>query len=122
MKIVQLSGTTDALGALTMTASEAVTGFIEKIIMDYDDGDTGADVVFTAVEGPLSTPVMTKADLGTADAAFFPRTPGNKVADGAAFTNWADKIFVAGGKMKAVIASGGNAKNFKFLVVLSDES
>ena len=120
MKIVTLTGTTNTSGALTVTASEAVVGFVEKIVMDYGDGDTGADAVFTCVEGLVSTPIMTKADLGTADAVFFPRTPGNTVAAGAAFTNWADKIFVTG-KMKVVIASGGSEKDFVFHVVISDE-
>lgn len=40
MQTIVLQGTTTALGALTITGTETYTGFIEKVIMDYDDGAT----------------------------------------------------------------------------------
>lgn len=119
MEIIELTGTTDASGDLTITDTDIATGYVEKVVMDYDDGDTGADLTLTC-EDAISEAILTAADLGTADAVFYPRTPASKVADGTAFTNWADKIFVTG-KFKAVIAQGGNAKNFRFLVYVSDE-
>ena len=41
-KTVELAGTCSAGGALTLEATENSWGYIEKIVMDYDDGDTGA--------------------------------------------------------------------------------
>jgi len=115
--IVELSGTCDASGDLTLTATENTFGNVEKIVMDYDNGDTGADMVVTNVDGAGSTAIMTKANLGTADATWIPRSLGNKVADGSAFTDVAIPIFVTGA-MKIVISNGGNAKDFKFLVTM----
>ena len=120
MQIVELTGTTDALGALTITSTDNVVGRVEKVVMDYIDGDTGADLTLTLEEAGVSVPVLTKANLGTVDDVFYPRTPANAVADGTAFTNWADKIFGTG-TFKAVIAAGGNAKQFRFLIYVSDE-
>jgi hypothetical protein len=119
MEIVELTGTCDASGDLTITSTQRVVGYIEKIVMDYDDGDTGADIVFTNEDGAATTAVMTLANLGTADATWMPRSACNAVSDGSAFTNWADKIFVTG-TMKAVISNGGISKNFRFLVTVVD--
>jgi len=119
MKIVELAGTCDGSGDLTVTGSKKVVGFIEKIVMVYDDGATGADSVFT-VEGLTSQAILTQANLGVADATYYPRTLANKIADGTAFTDWADKMFAVG-KPKVVISNGGVSKNFRFLVYLSDE-
>ncbi len=120
MKIIELTGTTTAGGALTITGTTSTVGYIEKVVMDYIDGDTGADLVLTLTEAGISLPILTQANLGVADTVFYPRTPANAVADGAAFTNWADKIFVTG-SFKAVIASGGATKDFRFLIYVSDE-
>ena len=120
MRIVELAGTCSAGGALTLTADENAVGYIEKIVMDYDDGDTGADSVWTNEDGAATTAVMTLANLGTADATWMPRALCNKVADGSAFTDIAEKIFVTGA-MKVVIANGGTSKNFRFLITITDE-
>ena len=58
MRIVELSGDCSAGGVASIEASERVNGFIEKIVMDYIDGDTGSDLTFTA-EGEISEPVLT---------------------------------------------------------------
>ena len=121
MKIIELAGLGSAGGALTVLSTKNVVGYIEKIVMDYDDGDTGADAVFTVEEAGVSIPVLTQANLGVADNVFYPRTLANKIADGTAFTDIAEKIFVAGGAMKVVISAGGTSKNFRFLIYISDE-
>ena len=120
MKSVVLTGTCSAGGALTMTGTKRVTGYIEKVMMAYDDGATGSDLILTAVSADVTEAILTKADLGTADAVFYPRTLANKVADGTAFTDVAERIFLNDATLTAVIAQGGNAKNFKFVIVLSD--
>jgi len=102
MKIIELTGTTDALGALTITSADNVQGFVQKVVMDYTDGDAIADLTLTN-EGPTSESILVKADLGTADAVWYPRAIPNKVADGSAFTDAPIPIFVTG-TFKAVIA------------------
>lgn len=120
MKIIQISGTTDALGALTVTSSETAIGYVEKIIMDYVDGDTGADLTFSLEEGGFSQQVLVITNAGTSDLIWMPRSPCNSSVDGSAFTNWADKFFVAGGNFKLVVAQGGNAKQFSFRIVVNE--
>jgi len=120
MKIVELAGTCAAGGGLTLTADENSVGYIEKIVMDYDDGDTGADSVWTNEDGAATTDVMTLANLGTSDATWMPRALCNKVADGSAFTDVAERIFVTGA-MKVVLTNGGTSKKFRFLVTITDE-
>ena len=120
MKIIELKGTCDGSGDLTITSTDSVVGYVEKVVMDYDDGDTGADLVVTNENGTASTAIITKANLGTADATFIPRALGNKVTDGSAFTDAGCKIFVTGA-FKAVIANGGVSKKFRFIVTVSDE-
>jgi len=122
MKNVILSGTTAADGSLTVTSSDGgATGFIEKIVYDYQDADTGADLTITGVEAGVSIPLLTVTNAGTADVTWFPRTLANKVADASAFTDVAEKIFVAEAEFKVVVAQGGNAKDIKLVVYLSDE-
>jgi len=56
-----------------------------------------------------------------ADKTWYPRVSAVDGTDAGAFTNeQAAKNFVTG-SFKAVIAQGGNAKNFKFLIYVSDE-
>lgn len=119
MKIIELTGTTDASGDLTITSTENVVGNIEKVIMDYDDGDTGADLTLTN-ESVTSEAVLSITDAGTSDLVWYPRNLGSKVADGTSGSVPANKIFVTG-KFKIVIAQGGNAKNFRFMIYVSDE-
>jgi len=120
MQTIELAGTCDGSGDLTLTGTENVHGFVETIVMDYDDGATGADIVVTCENGTASQAIITKANMGTADATLYPRTLGNKVADGSAFTDPATKMF-CNGAFKIVIAQGGVSKNFRFLIYVSDE-
>ena len=120
MDIIQLSGTCDASGDLTITGTTNVVGFVEKVVMDYDDGDTGCDLTLTN-EAVVSEPILAATALGVADKTWYPRASAVDGVDAAAFTNeQAAKYFVTG-SFKAVIENGGVSKNFKFLVYLSDE-
>jgi hypothetical protein len=121
MEIVELTGTTDGAGALTLTGASRISGkFMETIVYDWSDGDTGADIVVTMQNGAATQAIMTKANLGVADATFYPRTLGNKVADGSAFTDPATKMFCVG-TPKIVVAAGGATKTLRFLMFFSDE-
>lgn len=120
MKIINFTGTCDASGDLTITGTDNVIGYLEKIEMDYIDGDTGSDLVVTSTStSGVVQAILTQANLGTADDTYYPRSPCDLVADGAALTNWADKILVTG-NLKFVISNGGNAKDFRFIAYLSD--
>ena len=102
MKIIELTGTASASGALTVSAPSMENGRIEKIVYDYTNGDAIADLVITE-EGAVSQPVLTIANIGEADLTWNPRSLCNKVADGTAYTDVFDKIFVTG-TMKAVVS------------------
>ena len=120
MNIIQLTGTCSAGGELTITGTNNVVGYVEKVVMDYDDGVTGSDLTLTS-EAVVSETILAVTNLGVADKTWYPRVNAVDGADAAAFTNeQAAKNFVTG-SFKAVIAQGGVSKNFKFLVYLSDE-
>ena len=44
MKIIELTGTCDGTGDLTLTATSGEIGYIEKIVMDYIDGKTSIQI------------------------------------------------------------------------------
>jgi hypothetical protein len=119
MKIIELAGTGESDGTLTVTTTEKIVGFLQKIEMIYDDGATGSTLTFT-VEGPVSQPILTVSAAGTADLTWYPRTLANQPTGAAAFTNVAEKMFIVG-QPKLTVASGGTSKNFRFLVYVSDE-
>ena len=120
MKIIELAGTCDGAGDLTVTGSKAIVGYVEKIVMIYDDGATGSDLTFTSEGADVSQSLLVVTNAGIADLTWYPRTLANKSTDASAFTDWADKMFIVG-KPQIVVAQGGVSKNFRFLVYVSDE-
>jgi len=126
VKVIELTGT--ALGVLgagtaTLTSTQKVTGFIEKVDYDYNDGLTGADIVLTST-GVVAEAILTKANLGVVDTTFYPRSLANKSTDGSAFTNVAEKMFIHQSSFSAVVAEAGTtktSKTYRFLVYVSDE-
>ena len=91
----------------------------ELVALVYKPGtiETGATVTVTC-EGPVSKPLLTKANAGTANSVYYPRDLVHAVADGAALTGTAggDRTApVVDGKITVVIASGGNAKTGSLL-------
>ena len=121
MKIIELAGTTAADGSLTLTGDKKVTGYLERIDYDYIDAATGSDLVITTTGQAVSVPVTTVTDAGTSDVSWYPRTLANKVADASAFTDVAEKIFLANESIKCVVAQGGNAKQVRLLIYVSNE-
>lgn len=94
-----------------------VTGKLYAV--EYQPGTiaTGATIVLTC-EGIGSKPLLTKASAGTAVVVFYPRDLVHAVADGAALTGTAggDRTMpLLAGVLKAVVASGGNAKSGKII-------
>ena len=123
MKKIEITGTTDDSGDLEVDTTDGVyaeiNGYIEKVVMVYDDGATGADLTLTC-EDEISETILVQANLGVADRIWYPRTSTNKVADGVEDTSvYTNKIMVFG-DLKLVIANGGDTKNFKFEVYIDD--
>lgn len=122
MKQVTLSWTTDGSGGATAYGSSSVLG--EVIAVDYLPGttDTGATFTLTA-EGNVSSAILTKASAGTSNVRFYPRIVVNGNTDGAALTGTAggDRTrIMAAGRLKAVIASGGDTKAGSAIVYVSE--
>jgi len=115
MAIIELTGTTDGAGDLTVTADKAVTGFVEKIVWDNSSAAATADITFSAV-GQITENLLVITDQAQADAPYYPRAIPNKVADASAFTDAAVPIFVEGATMKMVVAQGGATKVCRALV------
>lgn len=102
MEIIELTGTADDSGDLTLDATQTAQGNIEKIIFDWSDGDAIADIVITE-QGPISQAVITVANLGVVDLTWYPRVIANKVSDGTSFTAEVDRLFITG-RMRAVVS------------------
>ena len=119
MRQIILSGRTNLGGTLALTSDKPIVGYLEKIHMDYIDGATGADLTITGIS-PVVEPILTVTDAGTADLTWYPRTLANKVADASAFTDVAQKIYLHG-FFKIAVANGGSQKDFKFIIVTSDD-
>lgn len=119
MKIIELDGTTDASGDLIVTDTNNIVGYVEKVVMDYDDAATGADLTLTE-NGVVSQPIITVTNAGTADLTWYPRATTVNVSNTAFTEDQAARIFVTA-PLKLVVAQGGSAKNVRLLAYLSDE-
>ena len=72
--------------------------------------DDGVDITVTSeTADSLNIPILTKANFNT-DGIYYPRTVANQVSDGAASTVY-DVKPLASGRIKMVLAQGGNAKS-----------
>jgi hypothetical protein len=109
------SWTTDAsgdatVGQSTSSAQATVFGLLRAIAYLPGTTDTGATVTVTCV-GNITSTLLTKATAGTSNVMFYPRIVQNGNTDGAALTGTAggDRTqILMEGKIKVVIASGGN--------------
>jgi hypothetical protein len=112
-----LKWTTNGSGAATVVGTESVVGVLRAIVYLPATTATGATVTVTS-EGPISKPLLTKANAGVANTVFYPRDIQHAVADGAALTATAggDRTMpLVDGHFKVVIASGGNATSGSLL-------
>ena len=111
--------TTNGSGAATVNAELSVLGKLYAI--EYQPGTiaTGATLTITCEDGVYSKPLLTKANAGTSNVEYYPRDLVNAVADGSALTGTSggDRVqpFLSG-KVKVVIASGGNTLTGKVIV------
>lgn len=119
MKYEKISWTTDASGNAT---SYGKTVFGEVCSIDYLPGDTDAGATFSVYDEPsggFTHTLLVKATAGTSNTRYYPRELVHKAEDGAALTGTAggDRAEpLANGRIKVVIASGGNAKSGSVIV------
>ena len=107
---VRLYGTTDASGDLTVYSNEAYSGEVYAVQTIDGTLDDGVDITVTSeTADSLNIPILTKANFNT-DGIYYPRTVANQVSDGAASTVY-DVKPLASGRIKMVLAQGGNAKS-----------
>ena len=124
----RLDVTTDAGGAATVYSQGGVSGKIEQIRYTPDPTtplDTGADITITEESSGLG--ILTKANIGTSAFTAAPRQPTHLASDGSAAVYAAagspvlTKIALSGGRIKLVVAQGGNTLSGRFDVVVSDD-
>ena len=107
---VRLYGTTDASGDLTVYSNEAYFGEVYAVQTIDGTLDDGVDITVTSEAlDSLNIPILTKANFNT-DGIYYVRTVANQVSDGAASTVY-DVKPLAAGRIKMVLAQGGNAKS-----------
>lgn len=122
---VRITLTTDAGGAADVTSELAVNGRVLQMRYTPDGTnplDTNADIAVTGKQS--GTAIVTKANIGTSAFTLAPRQPTHKTADGSAALYAAageavnDFVYLAGERIRVVVAQGGAAKSgvLEFLI------
>ena len=123
----RLDVTTDASGAATVYSEGGVKGLVEQIRYTPDAGSplaTGSDIVLS--EENTGLPIVTKANIGTSAFTLAPRQPTHLNSDGSAALYAAagaavlSRIALTGGRIKLVVAEGGNTLSGRFDVAVRD--
>jgi hypothetical protein len=108
-----LSVTVNSSGDGSTTQDTGTTfGLLYAVQLVDGTFDDGVDVTITVEQGDLSIPLLTKADFNT-DSIFYPRVLQSLNTDGTALTTHTMPLVV--GKLKVLIAQGGNAKSGSFI-------
>jgi hypothetical protein len=118
LKKVVLKVTTDASGDSSATSPNWCMGWLYR--MTYIPGTlaTGADLTVTS-EGPMSQSLLVKANAGTSNVSFYPLGVSNAANDGTAGTTY-DNLQLIDGKIKLVVAQGGNVTTGTLIVYYFD--
>lgn len=119
MKVIRLDVTTDASGDGT-SPLVAVPGGGTLYAVQCVDGDfaDGVDLVLTAEQSELSIPLLTVADFNS-DRMYYPRVLQNLSTDGTALTTHCEPVVF--GRVKAVVAQGGNTKTGAFILYIREQ-
>lgn len=107
MEIIRIDLTTDAAGAATVTDDRVINGRLHAVQLVDGTFDDGVDLTLTCETPDLSIPLLTIANWNT-DQVLYPRVLQNLNTDGSALATHTEPIVA--GKIKAVIAQGGNVK------------
>lgn len=116
MRVITISLTTDASGDATAYAN-AVAGTVYAVQLVDGTFDDGVDITLTAENEDLSMPILVAADWNS-DKMVYPRVLQNLNTDGTALTTHCEPLVY--GRLKAVIAQGGNAKTGKVKVYIRE--
>lgn len=115
---VHLKITTAADGSATVTSPNWVLGWLYRVVYKPGTLDTGADLTLTS-EGPMSQALLVKTNAGTSNVSYYPLTVSNQASDGAAGTSY-DTYLMIDGKLKLVVAQGGNVTTGEMIVYWFD--
>ena len=118
---IRIEFTTDTNGDVVVYSEASVFGKLYALLYDRGDMATGTDLVLTTdrYDVPVAT-LFTKANMGTADLYFYPRTLMHKDTDGAALTGTAggDRVMpVIAGRLKLTVDEGGSETSGALIVI-----
>lgn len=114
---LMLELTTDASGDATAT-TPALTGNVERIVVDYGAGVAiTADVIVTDGGSPALT-ILTLADSNT-DAVIHPRIPVHDAA-GAAIAGEYAKAYLNNTPLTVTVAQGGDTQSVSVRILVID--
>lgn len=118
MRTVRLDATTDASGDATVTeGSVGVIGTLYAIRLVDGTFDDGVDITVSSVTDEMNISLLVKADFNT-DSMFYPRVLQNLNTDGTALTTHCEPVIA--GKLRVVVAQGGNAKSGSFVFYIRE--
>ncbi len=107
MEIIRIDLTTDAAGAATVTDDRVINGRLHAVQLVDGTFDDGVDLTLTCETPDLSIPLLTISNFN-ADQMQYPRVLETLNTSGANLTTHTEPLVA--GKIKAVIAAGGNVK------------
>lgn len=110
---LKISGTTDSSGDATVY-SKNFTGKVLVLQTDVNGLDAGADTTITS-DGDLSAQTLLDLTDTNTNATYYPRIPAQDNAGSDVTFDGSNEIyteFVVSGRLKAVIAQGGDTKDF----------
>jgi hypothetical protein len=117
---IRIPFTTDADGDAVVYSERPVFGRLYAVCYDRGDMVTGTDLVLTTDRYDVVVGLFTKANMGTSDLYFYPRTVVHKDTDGAALTGTAggDRVMhVLAGRLKLTVDEGGATKSGALIVI-----
>lgn len=109
--------TTDASGDGSATASMSGFGSLYAVQMIDGTYDDGVDITVTCEQGDLSIPLFAKLNFNT-DSIAYPRVLQQLATDGTNLTTHCEPLCF--GKLKAVVAQGGNAASGSFILYIRE--
>lgn len=116
MRRIKVDLTTNVSGAAT-AFGEAAFGTVYAVQLVDGTFEDNVDVTVTSEEENLSIPILTKADFNT-DQMVYPRVLQALNTDGSALTTHCEPLMC--GRVKVVIAAGGNAKSGSVIVYVRE--
>ena len=123
IKDMRIAFTTDASGDAVVYGEASIRARLLAVMYDYGDAATGADLTLTTDQYAVVESLFVVADLGVADAIWYPRHILHNNANGVVLVgaNGGDRepcLII--GRPKITIAQGGNAKSGAFILIYEE--